>query len=87
MIVCQRCQLLVGHGSLMNAIEDNEYSRTWRSIAERDTQTRGNYINISPLAYKGHQNYERGVPKTIYDMYGFPDELYKVKYNPPDHRE
>jgi len=27
--------LFVGHGSPMNAIEDNNYTRTWRSIAER----------------------------------------------------
>jgi 4,5-DOPA dioxygenase extradiol len=27
--------LFVGHGSPMNAIEDNQYTRTWRGIAER----------------------------------------------------
>jgi 4,5-DOPA dioxygenase extradiol len=27
--------LFVGHGSPMNAIEDNDYTRTWRGIAER----------------------------------------------------
>ena len=27
--------VFVGHGSPMNAIEDNEYSRSWRSIADR----------------------------------------------------
>lgn len=26
--------LFIGHGSPMNAIEDNEYSKTWKTIAE-----------------------------------------------------
>lgn len=27
--------LFTGHGSPMNAIEDNKYTRTWRRIADR----------------------------------------------------
>ena len=27
--------IFVGHGSPMNAIEDNDYSRTWKSIGEK----------------------------------------------------
>lgn len=26
--------LFIGHGSPMNSIEDNEYSKTWKTIAE-----------------------------------------------------
>lgn len=27
--------LFIGHGSPMNAIEDNQYTKTWKSIAEK----------------------------------------------------
>ncbi len=74
--------LFVGHGSPMNAIEDTAFTRGWVEL--------GKHIG-SPkaiLAVSAHW-YTRGLfvsdaaeNKQIYDMYGFPQELYDVKYAP-----
>ena len=75
--------LFVGHGSPMNAVEDNEYSRTWRSIAERIPKPEV-ILSISAHWFtKGTKVMNEEEPKTIYDMYGFPKELYEVIYNSP----
>lgn len=75
--------LFVGHGSPMNAIEDNTYSMSWREIGKRlgkpkvilaiSAHWQSDYLKIST----SHQY------KQIYDMYGFPEELYQVEYHPP----
>lgn len=73
--------LFVGHGSPMNAIEDNNYTRTWRSIAERIPKPEV-ILSVSAHWYtKGTKIMNEETPKTIYDMYGFPKELYEVSYN------
>lgn len=73
--------LFAGHGSPMNAIEDNQYTRTWRSIAERIPKPEV-ILSVSAHWYtKGTKIMNEENPKTIYDMYGFPKELYEVTYN------
>ncbi len=75
--------LFVGHGSPMNAIEDNDYTRAWRSIAERIPKPK---VILSVSAHwftNGTKIMNEDRPKTIYDMYGFPEELYQVTYNTP----
>lgn len=75
--------LFIGHGSPMNAIEDNDFTRSLHSIGKIIPKpkailcisahwlTEGTLVNISPK------------PRMIYDMYGFPDELYRVNYPAP----
>ena len=73
--------LFVGHGSPMNAIEDNKYTREWEKIA-REIPKPEAILSISAHWYtNGSKITDTPHPKMVYDMYGFPDELYRVEYN------
>ena len=77
--------LFIGHGSPMNALADNEYSRTLNKLGEQLLKSRPKAI----LMISAHWETKLGTyftadtkPKQIYDMSGFPDELYELKYQP-----
>lgn len=75
--------LFVGHGSPMNAIENNEYTQGWAEIAAK-IPTPKTILSISAHWYTEDTKInDSNNPETIYDMYGFPDELYKVVYDAP----
>lgn len=79
--------LFVGHGSPMNAIEDNRYTRGWKEIAEQIPKPES-IISISAHWYtKGTKIMNEENPKTIHDMYGFPKELYEILYKVQGNRE
>ncbi|BBE17875.1 uncharacterized protein ygiD [Aquipluma nitroreducens] len=75
--------LFVGHGSPMNAIEENEFVQGWRNIGKSlphpkailcvsaHWETRGTFVTAMPK------------PKTIHDFGGFPKALYEVEYPAP----
>ncbi len=72
--------LFIGHGSPMNAIEDNEFTRIWVSIGENLPKPKA-ILSISAHWYTdGVRICDELHPKQIYDMYGFPRELYELKY-------
>lgn len=79
--------LFVGHGSPMNAIEDNIYSWSWKEMAKKIPKPRS-IVSISAHWYtRGTKIMNEENPKTIYDMYGFPEELYEIIYSPPGNPE
>jgi Uncharacterized conserved protein len=64
----------------MNAIEDNSFTQNWVSIA-REIPRPKIILSISAHWYTdGSRINDAQHPKTVYDMYGFPDELYRVQY-------
>ena len=75
--------LFVGHGSPTNAIEDNEYTRGWEEIARTIPQPAA-ILSVSAHWFTpGSRIADTPKPETVYDMYGFPEELYRVTYNAP----
>lgn len=77
--------LFVGHGSPMMALEHTETTNTFKSIGQNIINNYGKPKAI--LAVSAHW-YTDGAyiqsaenPKQIYDMYGFPKELYEVVYS------
>ena len=72
--------LFVGHGSPMNAIEDNEFSREWRILGEEIPKPKAIVVISAHWQTEGLKVTGSLKPEQIYDFYGFPDELYQKKY-------
>ena len=72
--------LFLGHGSPMNAIEENQFVEGFRNIAK--TLPKPNAILcISAHWYiRGTKVTAMKMPKTIHDFGGFPKELYELEY-------
>lgn len=72
--------VFVGHGSPMNAIEDNEFTRGWAEMALNIIRPKV-ILAVSAHWYtSGTKTNDEKTPRVVYDMYGFPKELYEVKY-------
>lgn len=79
--------LFIGHGSPMNAIEDNEFSQSWKKLGEKlpkptaivcisaHWETKGTFVTAMPK------------PQTIHDFGGFPQALFDVQYPAPGNPE
>ena len=72
--------LFIGHGSPMNAIEENEFTEKWADFGLRLARPKA-ILSISAHWYtEGTRICDALYPTQIYDMYGFPSELYELKY-------
>ncbi len=75
--------LFIGHGSPMNGIEDNEFSKRWASIAKEIPTPKAVLVVSAHWFTKGTRITAMDFPQTIHDFGGFPRELYEVQYPAP----
>lgn len=75
--------LFVGHGSPMNAIEDNVWSRAWRALGERLPRPPAILCVSAHWETPGPWLTGSATPPTIHDFGGFPPALHRVQWPAP----
>lgn len=73
--------LFLGHGSPMNALENNPITRIWQQLG-RELPTPTAIVSISAhwMTAGKTEITAMPLPKTIHDFGGFPKALYEVQY-------
>ena len=75
----------IGHGNPMNVLMDNAFTKSLVTMGKSLREKPNAILVISAhwLTRNGTFVSVTNKPETIYDFYGFPDAMYKIKYPSP----
>ena len=75
--------LFIGHGSPMNIVEKNSYTEALAALAATLPKPRAILVVSAHWVAPEIRITASPAPAQIYDFFGFPDELYKIRYAAP----
>lgn len=75
--------LFIGHGTPMNAIDTNQFSRTWKSLGRTLPKPRAILCISAHWETHGTRVTIMKYPETLHDFSDFPLELYQKRYPAP----
>ncbi|HEY8605759.1 MAG TPA: 4,5-DOPA dioxygenase extradiol [Noviherbaspirillum sp.] len=75
--------IFIGHGSPMNALEDNRWTAAWRNLAVAMPRPKAIVVVSAHWLTNGTAVTAMPFPPTIHDFHGFPRALFDMRYPAP----
>lgn len=79
--------LFIGHGSPNNVIEDNSFTKHLKYLGKILPKPKAIMVISAHWMTRGTFISSSKSPEMIYDFFGFPQELYQIKYSCPGAKE